>query len=111
MKLSPLLLIIALAMPACVSSPQEKAAKHQRELEEQAQEKFEEQKEHEKDAREKAAEDSRRQAEDIADARQRAAEDAAKYKAYLEEYAKQLGKKPSQLNRDELQWVRAHYNN
>jgi len=111
MKPLPLLLIAALALPACVSSPQEKEAKHQQELREQAQEKFEEEKEKEKDAREKADEDVKKRAEDIADARQRAADDAGKYKAYLEEYAKQLGKKPSQLTKEELQWVRDHYNN
>lgn len=116
MKLLPLLLVAALGVPACVSSPQEKEAERQRELREQAKEKFEEQKEKEKEhadeireARERAAEDAKKRTEDIADARQRAAQDAARYKAYETEYARQLGKKPSQLTPEERQWVRDHF--
>ena len=92
------LLVAALALPACVSSPQEKAAEHQRELQEEAKEKFEEQKEKEKE-----------RTEEVADARRRAAEDAARYQAYEAEYARQLGKKPSQLTPEERKWVRDHF--
>ncbi|MEP6672754.1 MAG: hypothetical protein ABJF10_26555 [Chthoniobacter sp.] len=116
MKPLPFLLVTALALAACVSSPQEKAAEHQRELQEQAKEKFEEQKEKDKEradevreARERAADDAKKRTEDVADARQRAAADAARYKAYETEYAHQLGKKPSQLTPEERQWVRDHF--
>lgn len=116
MKPLPLLLVAALIFPACASTPQEREARRQRELHEQAREKFEEQKEREKEhaeevheARERAAEDARRHAEDVADARQRAAEDAVRYKAYEAEYARHLGKRPSQLTPAERQWVLDHF--
>ena len=115
MKPLPLLLAVALGLSAC-STPEQRAAEHQRELRKEAQEKFEEQKEKDKEraddvreARERAAEDARKRTEDIEDARQRAAQDAARYKAYETEYARQLGKKPSQLTPAERQWVRDHY--
>ena len=116
MKLLPLSLAAALAVSGCASTPREKEAQRQRELHEQAREKFEEQKEKEKEheeeireARERAAEDARKHQEDVADARHRAAEDGARYKAYEAEYARQLGKKPSQLTPEERQWVRDHF--
>jgi hypothetical protein len=115
MRPLPLLLAVALALPAC-STPQQRAAAHQRDLQDEAREKFEEQKEQDKeradevrDARERAADDAKKRTEEIADARQRAAEDAARYKAYETEYARQLGKKPSQLTPEERQWVRDHF--
>ncbi|MEI9892895.1 MAG: hypothetical protein WDN28_03005 [Chthoniobacter sp.] len=98
MKPLPFLLVAALTLPACVSSPEQKAAEHQRELQEEAKEKFEEQKEKDKE-----------RADEVREARERAADDAARYKAYEAEYARQLGKKPSQLTPEERQWVRDHF--
>ena len=116
MKLLSFSLIAALVCSGCASSPQEKAAERQRELQKEAQERFEEQKEKDKeraeeiqDARERAADDARKRTEDVADARRRAADDAARYRAYEAEYARQLGKKPSQLTSEERQWVLDHF--
>lgn len=104
-----------LAFTAC-SSPEQRAAAHQRELREEAREKFEERKQEERDraeevadARKDTGEDARKRAEEVADARQRGAEDAARYRAYEAEYARQLGKKPSQLTASERAWVREHF--
>ena len=112
-------ILLALILSAC-ASPEERRraaeAERQKELREQAREKFEEEKEKEKeraeevaDARRRAGEDARSRADEVADARRRAAEDAQHYKAYEEEYARQLGKKPSQLTPAERQWVREHF--
>jgi hypothetical protein len=110
-----LVLSAALVFAAC-STPEQRAAAHQRQLQEEAREKFSEQKEQEREraeevanARKDAAEDARKRAEEVTDARRRAAEDAARYRAYEAEYARQLGKKPSQLTPAERAWVREHF--
>jgi hypothetical protein len=104
-----------LALAGC-STPEQRAPDHQRQLQEEAREKFEEQKdlareraEEVADARRDSADDARKRSEDVSDARHRAAEDAARYRAYEEEYARQLGKKPSQLTSAERAWVREHF--
>ncbi len=106
---------LVLLVGAC-STPEEQAAARQRKLCEDAREKFEEQKKEEReraeevaDARRRAAEDAADRAQEVADARKRAAEDAARYRAYEQEYARQLGKKPSQLTPEERAWVRDHF--
>jgi hypothetical protein len=98
MKPIPFLLLAALMFPACASSPQERAAERQRDLQEEAREKFEEQKEKDKE-----------RDEELRDTRERAAEDATRYTAYEAEYARKLGKKPSQLTPEERKWVRDHF--
>ena len=120
MKILLSLTIIATFLITACSTPEERqraaAAERQRKLHEEARERFEEQKEKERDraeevadARRHAAEDARDRAEEVADARRRAAEDATRYRAYEVEYARQLGKKPSQLTPAERQWVREHF--
>lgn len=106
---------VLLVFTAC-STPEQQAADRQRKLHEQARERFEEQKEREREraedvaeARRRAAEDAQDRARDVAEARERAAEDAARYRAYETEYARQLGKKPSQLTPAERQWVRDNF--
>lgn len=108
-------LCIPLLLAGC-ASPEQQAAARQRQLQEEAREKFEEQKLEEReraedvaDARRHAAEDAQQRTEEVADARRRAAEDAARYRAYEQEYARQLGKKPSQLTPAERAWVRDHF--
>src|SRR5882762_8406088 len=96
-----------LALTAC-STPEQRAAEHQRELQAEAREKFDEQKQEERERAEDASADARKRTEDVVDARRRGAEDAARYRAYEEEYARQLGKKPSQLTPAERAWVRDH---
>ncbi len=112
----PIVPICAALLFSGCSTPEQRAAAHQRELQEEAREKFAEQKEHEKEraeevanARKEAAEDARKRTEEVADARRRASEGAARYRAYEEEYARQLGKKPSQLTPAERAWVREHF--
>ena len=106
--LLPLAIVSALILTSC-STPEERqrVAAH---------EKYEEQKEKERDraeevaeARKRAGEDARDRAQEVSDARRRAAEDAERYRAYEAEYARQLGKKPSQLTPSERQWVREHF--
>ena len=86
-----------------------KAAERQRELEEEARENFQEAKAREQEAREEAAEDAADRAREVAEKRQEAAEDAARYRAYEAEYARQLGKKPSQLTPAERAWIREKF--
>ena len=108
-------LCAALLLAAC-ASPEQQAADHQRQLREEARERFEERKREEREraedvaeARRRAAEDAQQRTDDVVDARRRAAEDAARYRAYEQEYARQLGKKPSQLTPEERAWVRDHF--
>ena len=108
-------LCATLLLAAC-ASPEQQAADRQRQLQEDAREKFEEQRQQEREraedvanARRRATEDARRRTEEVTDARRRAAEDAARYRAYEQEYARQLGKKPSQLTPAERAWVRDHF--
>ena len=119
MKILPLTIVAAIALASCASPEERKRAaeaEHQKELREEAKEKFEEQKEKDREraedvanARERAAEDARARTEEVTDARRRAAEDGERYRAYEAEYARQLGKKPSQLTPAERQWVREHF--
>lgn len=97
-----------LALTAC-GTPGQRAAARQQALAEEARENFEARKEEERERAEEAAEEARQRAEEVADARRRAAEDAARYRAYEVEYARQLGKKPSQLTPAERAWVREHF--
>lgn len=59
--------------------------------------------------RQRAREDAVRAQEDRERDRQEAAEAAARYRIYLEEYARSLGKRPSQLTAEERAWVRERY--
>ncbi len=119
MKLPVILASLAL-ITAC-STPEERARKdaeaHQRHLADQARKNLEREREREKDrqeeiedARRKAAEDAADRAKEVAEKRADAARDAAKIRAYEEEYARQLGKKPSQLTPAERAWIRDKFN-
>jgi hypothetical protein len=112
--------LACLAFIASCSTPEERAradaAARQRELSEQARENFERQREQDQerradieDARQKAAEDAAERARDIAEKRADAARDAARLRAYEVEYARQLGKTPSQLTPAERAWIREQF--
>jgi hypothetical protein len=113
-------LLTSLAIFTACSTPEESAradaAAHQRKLAEQARENLDREREREaerradiEEARANAAEDAADRARDIAEKRADAAEDAARLRAYEVEYARQLGKKPSQLTPSERAWIRDKY--
>ena len=115
MKLPAILAVLTLL--ASCSTPEERARAdahaRQRDLAEEARDNFEREREREQerrsdieDARRKAAEDAAERARDVAEKRAEAAQDAAKLRAYEVEYARQLGKKPSQLTPAERAWIR-----
>lgn len=114
MKL-PLLLFPILLLAAC-STPEESArrdaqkrAEEARERQIEAAERAREDAEDREDARREAAEDAADRAREIAEKREEAAREAAKYRAFETEYARQLGKRPSQLTPDERAWIRSRY--
>lgn len=118
---SAALLIAACSTPeqraqADAARRRHEAAEHQRDLEDQARENFRQEKErHEEgypdrdEARREAAEDAADRGREVAEKREEAAEDAARYRAYEAEYARQLGKKPSQLTPAERAWIREKF--
>jgi Skp family chaperone for outer membrane proteins len=106
---------LVLALAAC-STPEERAREDARDrqakLRKEAQERFEDRRKQERerqedveDARRKAQEDARDRAEDIAKEQSEEAKRSAEYHAYLNEYARTLGKKPSQLSPEELKRI------
>lgn len=107
-SLIPLTVLCAVVLSSC-ASPEARQREEARERLEEQKERDKDRAEEVEDARRRAAEDARNRTEDIADARRRGAEEGARYRAYEEEYARQLGKKPSQLTPSERQWVRDHF--
>ena len=120
------LLCAAITFSGC-ATPEEKAraeaaerrqdaAERQRELEEQARENFQREREMEAErrgdfaeARRDAAEDTDERRRDSAERRQEIAEDVRRFREYEVEYARQLGKRPSQLTPAEREWLRANF--
>ena len=101
---------------AQVAADRRERIEQHRRLEEEARENFEREREREQERREElaearreAAEDAAERARDIAERRREDAESAARYRAYEVEYARQLGKRPSQLTPAERAWVRDNF--
>ena len=89
---------------------------HQKQLEEEARENFERERDRHagihddrEEARREGAEESADRAREIAEEREEVAEEASRYRAYEVVYARQLGKRPSQLTPAERAWVRTKF--
>jgi hypothetical protein len=126
MKVFLSLLSASVLLMGC-ATPEEKARtaaererraheEHQQQLEEEARENFERERarhagidEEDEEARREAAEDAADRAREVAEERAEAAEEASRYRAYEVEYARQLGKRPSQLTPAERAWVREKF--
>ncbi len=111
---SAALLFVACSTPeqraqADAAHRRRQAAEHQRDLEDEARENFQREREQQDEARRDAAEDAADRSREVAEKRQEAAEDAARYRAYEAEYARQLGKKPSQFTPAERAWIREKF--
>lgn len=111
MKSHYFILPLVLSLAAC-GTPEERARhdaiKRQEKLREEARDHFEEQQKRERERREdienarrEAEEDARDRAKDLAEKRADQEKKDAEFHAYLEEYARALGKKPSQLSPEE----------
>ena len=126
MKIVLSILSASILLMGC-ATPEEKAQaaaerqrreemEHQKQLEEEARENFERERDRHagihddrEEARREGAEEAADRAREIAEEREEAAEVASRYRAYEVVYARQLGKRPSQLTPAERAWVREKF--